>query len=258
MNRTIDLNADVGEGVGEDAALLAVVSSANIACGFHAGDAATMHRTLVAAKAGGSSNGGIGVGAHPSFDDRAGFGRREMMLSEAELEVLVAYQIGALMGLAAHVGIRVAHVKPHGALYNMAARDSAYAMAIGRAIRSIDRGLVYVGQAGSEMERAADRLGLACAREGFPDRGYGDDGLLLPRGRDGAIISHPATVAERALRMARDGGVVSASGKPIALAVDTLCIHGDAAGAVDIARAVRAALDQSGVKVAPLSATRSA
>ena len=254
MDRTIDLNADVGEGVGEDAPLLAVVSSANIACGFHAGDATTMHRTLVAAKAGGIRNGG--VGAHPSFDDRAGFGRREMTLSDAEVEVLVAYQIGALMGLAAHVGMSVAHVKPHGALYTMAARDSSYAMAIGRAIRAIDRGLVYVGQADSEMVRAADRLGLACAREAFPDRGYGDDGLLLPRGRDGAIISHPATVAGRALRMARDGVILSTTGKPITAAIDTLCIHGDATGAIDIARAVRAALDRAGVKVAPLSTAR--
>lgn len=248
MARTINLNADVGEGIGDDAALLSLVASGSIACGLHAGDPATMHRTLLAAK-----TSGAGIGAHPGFDDRDGFGRREMSMSETAIESLVGRQVGALMELAARNGLTVDHVKPHGALYNMAARDAGYAMAIGRAIRGLDRDLIFVGQSGSEMQHAALRLDLQFAREAFPDRGYGDDGRLLPRSTAGAVISDPETVASRAVGMARDGVVVTASGKQITLAADTLCIHGDAPGALDIARAVRTALRASGVGIVPLT-----
>lgn len=256
MARTINLNADVGEGfgryeIGHDGALLEIVRSVSIACGFHAGDPTIMQRIAAAAKAK-----GVSIGAHPGFDDRSGFGRREISMSAADVEYAVAYQIGALQALAAYAGHRVTHVKAHGALYNMAARDDGLAMAIGRAIRTLDPALVYVGQSGSEMERAAGRLGLACAREAFPDRGYDDGGALLQRGLAGAVIDDPAAAADRALRMALDGEVVTASGKRIALAADTLCIHGDVPRAVEIARAVRGALDQAGVEVVPLARPR--
>lgn len=248
MTRTINLNADVGEGQGDDAALLRLVASGSIACGCHAGDAGTMLRTLLAAKAAGAS-----VGAHPGFDDREGFGRREMAMSERDLESLVARQIAALMEIAARAAMTLGHVKPHGALYNMAARDLGCATSIGRAIRAIDRDLIYVGQAGSQMEHAAARLGLSCAREAFPDRGYGDDGRLLPRTSAGAVIAVPADAAVRAVRMARDGEVVTGSGRTLALGIDTLCLHSDTPGAIDIARAVRAALDEAGIAIAPLA-----
>lgn len=248
MVRTINLNADVGEGIGDDAALLTIVASGNIACGLHAGDAGTMHRTLLAARDGGAS-----AGAHPSFDDRDGFGRREMAMSEAEIESLVTHQITALKEIADRAGMTLGHVKPHGALYNMAARDPGYALAIGRAIRLTDRDLIYVGQSGSEMEHAAARLGLPFAREAFPDRGYGDDGQLLPRGAAGAVIGDPSEVAARALRMAQDGVIVTGTGRLLTLGIDTLCIHGDTPGALEIARAVRAALEAAGIMIAPLS-----
>lgn len=253
MGRTINLNADVGEDfgryqMGHDHALLGVVRSVSIACGFHAGDPTIMHRLVGAAKAA-----GVSIGAHPGFDDRWGFGRREIKMETSDLEYLVAYQIGALQGLAAYSGIRVSHVKAHGALYNMAARDLDLAMAIGRAIRTVDRELIYVAQAGSEMERAASRLDLACAREAFPDRGYDDGGELLARGREGAIVDHPSAAAERALRMALDGEIVTASGRRIAARIDTLCIHGDTPNAVGVATGIRAALDAAGIAVVALN-----
>lgn len=252
MTRIIDLNADVGEGQGDDAALLRLVTSASIACGCHAGDAGTMHRTLLAAKATGAS-----AGAHPGFDDRDGFGRREMAMSERDIEALVTRQIAALIEIAAGVNMTLGHVKPHGALYNMAARDPGYAMAIGRAIGGTGPHLVYVGQANSEMEHAALRLGLPFAREAFPDRGYDEDGMLLPRGSAGSVLTDPAVVAARAVRMATDGAVVTTSGNMFALGIDTLCIHGDTPGAVEIARAIRAVLEAAGIAIAPLSAARS-
>lgn len=254
MRRTIDLNADVGEdiasdGVAHDAALLDIVASASIACGFHAGSPTIMRDVAAAARAR-----GVGIGAHPSFHDRANFGRREMVMAAVDIETMVAYQIGALQGIAATVGVKLGHVKPHGALYNMAARDAACAMAVGRAIRGIDPALIYVGQAGSEMEHAAARLGLACAREAFPDRGYDDDGRLLPRGQTGAVISDPAEVAQRARHMASDGSIVTATGRRLQSGIDTLCIHGDTPHALAIARAVRAALEAAGMTIAPLAA----
>jgi UPF0271 protein len=173
----IDLNADVGEGIGDDEGVVALVSSANIACGFHAGNPLLMRRTVQLAR---SHN--VAIGAHPGFDDPEGFGRRDMQLSAAELENLVAYQIGALAGVAAADGARLSHVKPHGALYNMAARDAAMAQAIARAVRAVDASLVLFGLSGSELVAAGDRAGLRVASEVFADRGYRPDGSLAPRG----------------------------------------------------------------------------
>ncbi len=245
MAPAINLNADMGEStdgadIARDLALLDHVTSASIACGFHAGDPEVMHRVVAAAAAR-----GVSIGAHPGFHDREGFGRREIRMSPAGIEHMVAYQIGALDGIARLTASTITHVKPHGALYNMAAADSGYAMAIARAIHALDRALIFIVPPGSAMERAGRDLGLAIAREGFPDRAYDDNGHLVPRGVPGAVIENPAAIAERALRMACDGEIVAASGKRLKLAVDTLCIHGDEPCAVDNARAVRAALDAS-------------
>ncbi|HEX6322717.1 MAG TPA: 5-oxoprolinase subunit PxpA [Vicinamibacterales bacterium] len=239
---TIDLNSDMGESfgawsIGADEALLRVVSSANVACGAHAGDPSVMRRTVRAAKAA-----GVSVGAHPGFPDLAGFGRREMRMAAAEIEDSVIYQVAALAGVAASEGVALAHVKPHGALYNMAAKDAGMAGAIASAIAAVDRRLVMVGLPASALERAAERAGLAFAAEGFADRAYEADGTLVPRSQPGALITDPAAAAAGALRMAREGRV------------RTICIHSDTPGAAAIGAAVRRALDDHGVTVAGLGA----
>jgi UPF0271 protein len=248
----IDLNADMGEGfgsyrLGHDEELLGIVTSANVACGFHAGDATIMHRLAIRA-----AGLGIGLGAHPGFDDLWGFGRRAIAMDTRDLEYLVAYQIGAMQALAAYGGAPLRHVKPHGALYNMAAKDDAYASAIARAVKTVDAGLILVGLPGSAMEKAARVQGLRFAREGFCDRLYREDGSLAPRSQAGAVINDPAAAAAQALRLARDGEIVSANGALLKLEVDTLCVHGDEASAVSVARAVRSALEGAGVKLAPM------
>jgi len=239
---TIDLNADMGESfgaytIGADEALLRVVSSANVACGAHAGDPSVMRRTVRAAKAA-----GVSVGAHPGFPDLEGFGRREMRMAAAEIEDSVIYQVAALAGLAAGEGVTLAHVKPHGALYNMAAKDAGMAGAIASAIAAVDRRLVMVGLPASALERAAEQAGLTFAAEGFADRAYEPDGTLVSRAKPGALITDPAAAAAGALRMAREGRV------------RTICIHSDTPGAADIGAAVRRALDEHGVTVAGLGA----
>lgn len=249
MGPRINLNADIGEGMGDDDALLGIVGSANIACGAHAGDEVTMRRL-----AGAASALGVEIGAHPGFADRAGFGRREIVMRAADVEALVASQIVAMRDAAAMVGARLTHVKAHGALYNIAARDADCAEAIGRAVRSVDTALIQIVQAGSDMERAAERLGLRAAREAFPDRGYLDDGRLAPRGTPGAEIGDAATAAERACRMVLGGEVTSVDGQRIAIRPETLCIHGDRADALAVARAIRAALMAAGVALVPLAA----
>ena len=233
----IDLNSDMGEGAGADEALLGVVSSANVACGAHAGDPSVMRRTVRAAKAA-----GVSVGAHPGFPDLAGFGRREMRMAPAEIEDSVIYQVASLAGLAASEGVALAHVKPHGALYNMAAKDAGMAGAIASAIAAVDRRLVMVGLPASALERAAEQAGLTFAAEGFADRAYEADGTLVPRANPGALITDPAAAAAGALRMAREGRV------------RTICIHSDTPGAAAIGAAVRRALDENGVTVAGLGA----
>jgi UPF0271 protein len=248
MVRVIDINADLGEGYGTDEALLGVVSSANIACGFHAGDAQTMR--AISRLAGQNR---VAVGAHPSFDDLGNFGRTVMRVSMDELESLVSYQIGLLAEAASESGVELKHVKPHGALYNVASVDDAHAMAIGRAIKSADAGLIYLGFAGSAMRAAADRLGLAFAAEAFPDRQYTDDGQLLDRTLPLSVITSPEDVAERVKRMLGDGTVLTASGKAVPIEFDSLCVHGDEPTAVMSARAVRRAIEDAGAQVAGLS-----
>ncbi len=248
----IDLNADMGEGfgayrMGRDEELLHIVTSANVACGFHGGDATIMHKLAALAK-----KHGVGLGAHPGFDDLWGFGRRAVHMNARDLEYMVAYQIGALQALAAYSAEPVRHVKPHGALYNMAAKDQGYASAIARAAKTIDARLIYVGMPGSEMEKAARKAGLAFAREGFCDRLYRDDGSLTPRAETGAVIDDPEAVAKQALRLALESEVVTGTGARIKLQVDTLCIHGDEPGAVAIAATVRRALESAGIKLRPL------
>ena len=241
----IDLNADVGESYGayrygDDEGVMPFVSSANIACGFHAGDPGVMRSTVRLAR-----QSEVAIGAHPGFQDLSGFGRREIHLSPAELENLVAYQVGALAGIAAAEGVRLNHVKPHGALYNMAARDAAMADAIARAVRAVDASLVLFGLSGSQLIVAGERAGLRVASEAFPDRGYGADGSLMPRSAGGAVITSPERVAARAVGMA-GGTVTTTDGQVVAVKADTLCIHGDTPGAAALARAVREALERRG------------
>jgi UPF0271 protein len=240
----IDLNADVGESIGDDAGLLPFVSSANVACGFHAGNPAVMRSTVQLAR-----HHGVAVGAHPGFQDLEGFGRRDVQLSAAELENLVAYQIGALAGVAATEGVRLSHVKPHGALYNMAARDAVMAEAIARAVRAVDPSLVLFGLSGSQLTAAGERAGLRVASEVFADRGYWPDGSLAPRGTPGAVMTEVPEVVRRAVGMARGHTVTCVDGSIFSVRADTICIHGDTPGAATLARAVREALRQAAIDV---------
>jgi UPF0271 protein len=246
----IDLNADVGESYGayqygDDEGVLPCVSSANIACGFHAGDAAVMRSTVRLAR-----RFGVAVGAHPGFQDLPGFGRREMHVGAAELESLVAYQIGALAAIAATEGALLSHVKPHGALYNMAARDAGMADAIARAVRAVDASLVLFGLSGSELIAAGERAGLRVASEVFADRAYRPNGSLAPRGTPGAVLTEVEDVVRRAVGMARGQPVTSVDGSSVSVRADTICIHGDTPGAAGLARTVRDALAAAGIDVA--------
>lgn len=245
----MDLNADLGESfgawtMGDDAALMPVVTSANIACGFHAGDPGVMRRTVALAV-----QHGVAVGAHPGFPDLVGFGRRPLHAAPAEVEDLVLYQIGALAGIAAAAGTRVRHVKPHGALYLMACRDRALADAVARATAAFDPGLVLVALPGSALLEAGRALGLRTAAEGFADRAYEPDGSLVPRHRPGAVIHDRDLVVARAVRMATTREVVAADGSVVPVAIDTLCVHGDTPGAAALARAIRVALEAAGVEI---------
>lgn len=250
---TIDLNADLGESYGrwrvDDLPLLDVVTSASVACGFHAGDPATMRRTVRLAL-----ERGVVIGAHPGYPDLEGFGRRELAASPDEIEGYVLYQIGALQAVCAAAGTRVRYVKPHGALYNRAARDRAAADAIARAVRAAEPSLALLGLAGSELERAADRAGIRAVREAFVDRGYRTDGTLVPRGEPGALLDDASVVAGRALRMIEEGAVRSVDGVDVAVRPDSLCTHGDGAHALALVRAVRARIEAAGVRVAPFAA----
>jgi 5-oxoprolinase (ATP-hydrolysing) subunit A len=249
----IDLNADLGESfgpwrMGQDEALMASITSANVACGFHAGDPAVMRRTIRLAK-----TQGVAVGAHPGFPDLVGFGRREMQASPAEIEDLVLYQIAALAGVAAAEGVRVQHVKAHGALYNMAARDPAIAGAIARAVAAFDRSLILFGLPSSELLREGKKAGLEVAAEIFADRTYDPDGSLTSRRTPGSVIHDADTVVSRAVRMVQTRSVETTDGSSIALAADTLCLHGDTPGAADLARQIRRALQAAGISVAHLT-----
>jgi UPF0271 protein len=252
MANVINLNADVAEGwgaydIGNDAELVKIIGSANVACGFHGGDWNTMHRFCLLAK-----ERGISIGAHPGFNDLWGFGRRQIKMKANDLEYMVAYQIGALQAIAAYAGLKVTHVKAHGALSNMAVEDESYALAIGRAIKTVDPTIIYLAQAETELERAALKLGLPLAREGFADREYEDNKTLVSRAIPGAVIRDARKAAAQALRMVRDGEVVSRHGKVLKLAVDTICIHGDEPTAVAVGQAVKETLEINGIRIVPL------
>jgi UPF0271 protein len=250
---TIDLNCDMGESfgaytIGADAEVMPSISSANVACGYHGGDPAVMRRTVRLAR-----EAGVAVGAHPGFQDLAGFGRREMRLAPQEIEDMVLYQIGALAAIAQSEGVRLQHVKAHGALYNMAAKDRALADAIARAVAAVDRSLILFGLQGSELIRAGAACGLRVAAEGFADRAYEPDGSLTPRSHAGAVIHDVETVVRRAVRMAVDGKVAATDGSEMSLHVDTICTHGDTPGAQALTRALRAGLERAGVAIAPVA-----
>jgi UPF0271 protein len=247
---TIDLNCDMGESygawtMGQDAQVLAHVSSANVACGFHAGDPDTMRRTVRLAR-----DRGVAIGAHPSLPDLAGFGRREMAIAPNEAYALVVYQTGALQAFATAERTRVAHVKPHGALYNMAARDAALADAIAQAVRDVDANLFLVGLADSELTRAGERMGLAVLHEAFCDRAYEADGTLSPRREPGAVIGDPALAVAQAVALATSGDIATRDGSALHIAANTLCVHGDKPNAAEFAQRLRAALVAAGIVVA--------
>jgi UPF0271 protein len=249
----VDLNADLGESfgawrLGDDEAMLSIVTSANIACGFHAGDPLTIRRACAGAVAR-----GVSIGAQVSYHDLAGFGRREMDVPPDELAAEVLYQIAALDGIARAEGGKVSYVKPHGALYNRAARDPVQAGAIASAIAAYDRALPLLTLPGSEAAAAAAAAGLTVIAEAFADRAYNDDGTLVPRGRGGAVLTDPAVVAARAVVMVTGRKVESAAGREIRICPRSVCIHSDTAGAVALARSVRAALAGAGVRVAPFA-----
>jgi UPF0271 protein len=250
----IALNADMGESfgpwrMGDDEGLLRVVQAANLACGFHAGDPVTMRTAVRACVAA-----GVEIGAHPGFPDLAGFGRRAMALSAAEVEAMVLYQIGALDGLARAEGGRVTHVKAHGMLSNMAAADDALADAIARAVRAFDPGLILLGTACTALPRAGERAGLRVACEIFADRAVAEDGGLIPRGRPGAMIEDPGEAVARIRRFLAAGGVVTPSGRVLPTPVHSVCVHGDGPEAVRLAAAVAEGLRRQGVRLAGLTA----
>ena len=245
----IDLNGDVGESfgayeIGHDAALIPILTSANIACGFHAGDPGVMRATVALARQHGTA-----VGAHPGFPDLVGFGRREMKATPREVEDLVAYQIGALAAIAAAQGVRLAHVKPHGALYNMAARDLDLADAIARAIAAVDPSLALFGLPGSQSLEAAQRHKVRAVSEAFADRAYRRDGSLVPRNQPGAVIDDEQIVVTRAVAIARERMVIAADGTRVPLDVQTICVHGDTPGAAVLASRIREALGNAGIEV---------
>ncbi|HUK33989.1 MAG TPA: 5-oxoprolinase subunit PxpA [Vicinamibacterales bacterium] len=250
----IDLNADVGESfgayvIGHDAGLMRWITSANVAAGFHAGDPSVLRATIRRAK-----SHGVAVGAHPSFPDLAGFGRREMSMSPREAEDLVLYQIAAVAGVAQVEGVTLQHVKPHGALYNMAARDVALAGAVARAVAAFSRSLILLGPPNSELLKAGKAFGLRVAGEAFADRAYEPDGSLVSRKKLGAVIHDVNAVVERAIRMAREGTVVAIDGTVVHLSAETICVHGDTPGADELVAELRAALEGAGVSVKPIAA----
>jgi UPF0271 protein len=245
----IDLNADVGESfgvytLGADEALMPSITSASVAAGFHAGDPTVLRRTIRLAKAQ-----HVAVGAHPGLPDLAGFGRREIRVSRSEIEDLVLYQVASVAGVAAAEGVQLQHVKPHGALYNMAARDESLASAVARAVAAFDPRLVLFGPPGSMLLAAGRAAGLRIAAEGFADRAYEPDGRLADRYKPAAVISDVRAVASRALRMVTDRTVEAIDGSVVPLEIDTICVHGDTANAAILAARLREGLEAAGITV---------
>jgi UPF0271 protein len=249
---TIDINCDMGESygrwsLGDDEAVMPHISSANLACGGHAGDAVVMRQTLRLAQ-----QHGVACGAHPGFVDLASFGRREIPISAPEAADLVLLQIGGLHAIARSEGVALSHVKAHGALYNMAARDAALGEALARAVAAYDRSLVFFGLAGSMMLEAGRRAGLTVAAEGFADRSYEPDGSLTPRSCAGSVIHDVGTVVARACRMVRESRVTARNGSELTIKVDTICVHGDTPGAARLAQALREGFQREGIEVRPV------
>ena len=247
MTAAVDLNADLGEGAATDEALLAIITSANIACGGHAGDAQTMRRTVRLARAR-----GVGVGAHPSYPDREGFGRRVITMPPEHLTEVLAGQIQVLGDIAEAEGVRLQHVKAHGALYNLAVGDETVAEAIGRAMLSVDPALIAVALAGAAMGEVFVRLGLRVLHEAFVDRGYTATRTLVSRDHPGALITDPVEAGARAVRMVRSGLVSAVDGDDVHVLAQTLCVHADTPGSPAIAAAARRALEAAGVRVVPM------
>jgi UPF0271 protein len=250
--RRIDINSDVGESfgaytLGSDAAVMSSITSANVACGFHAGDPAVMRHTVELAR-----QHGVAVGAHPGFPDLVGFGRRELNATPADVENLVLYQIGALAAMTTALGLRLQHVKPHGALFNMAVTDRRLADAIARAVRAFDPTLVLFGLPGSEILNAGREAGLRIASEVFADRAYEPDGSLASRRKPGSVIHDPALVLERAVRMVDERIVVALDGTAVPVHADTICVHGDTPGAATLVATLRQGLEASGIRVMAL------
>jgi UPF0271 protein len=251
----IDLNSDLGESfgpwpMGDDARLMQAITSANVACGFHAGDPGVMRRTVALAK-----THGVSVGAHPGFPDLVGFGRRDMHATPDEVEDFVLYQVGALAAIVQAAGMKLAHVKAHGALYHMALADDRLARAIARGVAAFDGGLAFVGLPGSALLAAGAAEGLPVLAEGFADRAYEPGGGLVSRRKPGSLIHDPEEVAARAVRMARDHQVQAVDGSTLELHVDTICVHGDTPGAAGLATRIRRALEDAGIRVAAPTAS---
>ena len=248
----IDLNCDLGESygtyrLGMDGQIIPLISSANVACGFHAGDFNTMAKTVGLCK-----ESGVSIGAHPGFPDLQGFGRRNMSLSPAEVQNLITYQIGALAAFCRSAGVRLRHVKPHGALYNMAAKDSALARAICQGVYDFDSSLILLGLSGSEMLRQAREIGLPCAAEDFADRAYEEDGTLVPRGKPGAMITDEEEAVRRVIGMILNHRVQAITGKEIEICPDSVCVHGDSEKALLFVKKIRSALESTGITIQPL------
>ena len=245
----VDLNADLGEGAGDDAAILEFVTSANIACGGHAGDPDVMARTVELAKKRGAA-----IGAHPGFPDREGFGRRMIQISPQEVHELVASQVRSLLDLTRGANVPMQHVKPHGALYNAASVDRSMADAIATAVAAVDHDLILFGLAGSALLTAGEAAGLRTAAEGFADRTYASDGTLTPRSEPGALIDvdDPTIATAQAIRLVTEGKVRPLQGEDIVVRVDTICIHGDTPHALSMARQIREQLENAGIEIKPL------
>lgn len=250
----IDLNSDLGENVPErvvsdDAAMLQIVTSANVSCGFHAGSPQGIRDTLATAV-----EQGVTIGAHPGYDDYENFGRTNLTIAPAELQAQVEYQLGALMGLAAAVGGSVRYVKPHGAMYNTIARDAVLARAVVAAVKAVDPSLVFLGLAGGVATDIAAQQGLTVAAEAFADRAYQPDGQLVSRTEPGSVLHDPDVVAQRMLRFAEEGVIEAVDGSLVRVAAQSICVHGDSPGSIAMARATRALLESSGVTIAPFAA----
>lgn len=253
MNKKVDLNCDLGESfgayhLGMDEEVISFVTSANIACGYHAADPLIMDRTVQTAL-----DAGVALGAHPGYPDLMGFGRRNMQATPAEVQAYVTYQLGALHAFAVSHGGRLSHVKPHGAMYNMAAKDPALARAICTAVYRFDKSLILLGLSGSCMLAEAEAMGLPVAREVFADRAYEPDGSLVARTKPGAMIEDETLAVERVIRMVEEGRVRAADGTDISICADSVCVHGDGPKALLFTQKIRTALERSGIQVAPLA-----